>query len=165
MTEKISAPAIERLSVPRRFVAPRALTNGETATLRAIADVLVPATDDEPGATDDPDFDTHLKRAVDARADAFESLVDLLAEIGEESGQPLAARLRAMAEKQPVLFQVTSAVVAGAWLLSPRVRERIGYPGQRRDPASFEQAANELADGLLDPVIERGYIYTPDGVS
>jgi len=43
------------------------------------------------------------------------------------------------------------------------VRARIGYPGQRRDPARFEEAVDQLSDGILDPVIARGPIYTPDG--
>jgi len=36
----------------------------------------------------------------------------------------------------------------------------IGYPGQQRDPAPVDEAANEI-DGLIDPVIERGPIYVP----
>jgi len=53
-------------------------------------------------------------------------------------------------------------VIAGAWLLIPAVRERIGYPGQRRDPARLEEAADQISDGILDPVIARGPIYTSD---
>ena len=58
------------------------------------------------------------------------------------------------------MFQPLSAVVAGAWLPMPAVRER-RYPGQRRDPAPFDQAANEIGSGILDPVLARGTVYTP----
>jgi len=66
---------------------------------------------------------------------------------------------------QPRQFQALSAVVAGAWLLVPAVRARIGYPGQRRDPARLEEAADQISDGILDPVIARGAIYTAWPVS
>jgi hypothetical protein len=73
--------------------------------------------------------------------------------------------LRALHADQPRQFQALSAVVAGAWLLVPAVRARIGYPGQRRDPARLEEAADQISDGILDPVLARGPIYTPDATS
>ncbi len=74
-------------------------------------------------------------------------------------------KLRALHAEQPEQFQALSAVVAGAWLLIPAVRARIGYPGQRRDPARLEEAADQISDGILDPVLDRGRIYTPDATS
>ena len=43
--------------------------------------------------------------------------------------------------------------------MTPQIMELIGYPGQHRDAAGLEDAANELDTGILDPVLERGYIY------
>jgi hypothetical protein len=160
-----TTPPAPRLSVPARFAAPRALTPAEVATLRAIADVLIPAAGDNPAATAEPDFDRWLLRAVDARADAFELIVTFLAQLDGAAPAEIDAALRRLSAEQPSQFQPLSAVVAGAWLMVPQVRARIGYPGQRRDPARLEEAADQISDGILDAVIARGPIYTPDATS
>jgi len=165
MTSNTPATAPARLSVPPRFTAPRPLTDAETRALRAIADVLIPASGDNPAATAEPDFDTCLRRAVDARADAFDDITAVLARLDGAAADVIDQALRALHAEQPVTFQALSAVVAGAWLLTPTVRARIGYPGQRRDPARFDEAADQLSDGILDPVIARGPVYTPDGTN
>jgi hypothetical protein len=41
----------------------------------------------------------------------------------------------------------------------PEIQAHVGYPGQGRHPAAPTQIADELGDGLLDPVIDRGPIY------
>lgn len=152
-----------RLSVPAKFAAPRPLTSAEVGTLRAIADVLIPASGDNPAATADPGFDECVGRAIDARADAFGVITAVLARLDGARPDAIDQALRALHADQPDHFQALSAVVAGAWLLSPAVRARIGYPGQRRDPARLEEAADEISDGILDPVLARGRVYTPDG--
>jgi hypothetical protein len=43
----------------------------------------------------------------------------------------------------------------------PAVRERIGYPGQGGARARLEEAAEQISDGILDPVLARGPVYTP----
>lgn len=73
----------------------------------------------------------------------------------------LAGRLRALHAAGDVTFQALSAIVCGAYLTVPEVRTRIGYPGQNHDPAPFDLAADEIMDGILDPVLERGAIYVP----
>jgi hypothetical protein len=163
MTSDTPVAAPIRLSVPAKFAAPRPLTDAEVGTLRAIADVLIPASGDNTAATAEPDFDACLRRAVDARADAFEAVTGVLARLGGAAPDVIDQALRALHAEQPVPFQALSAVVAGAWLLTPTARARIGYPGQRRDPARLEEAADQLSDGILDPVIARGPVYTPDG--
>jgi hypothetical protein len=151
-----------RLSVPPKFAAPRQLTQAEISTLRAIADVLIPASDDNSRATAEPDFEPCLGRAIDARADAFDVITAFVAQIDGATPEVIDQRLRALDAERPEQFQVLSAVVAGAWLLIPAVRARIGYPGQRRDPARLEEAVDQISDGILEPVIRRGPIYTPD---
>jgi hypothetical protein len=150
-----------RLSVPRKFAAPRPLTSEEIATLYAIADVMIPAAGDIPAATEEAGFDKALVRAVDARADAFETLTAILQRLAGADASTLDGALRSLHANEPGAFQPLSAVVAGAWLLLETVRERIGYPGQPRDPAGIQQVVDELDGGILDPVIARGPIYTP----
>lgn len=139
------------LSVPRHYRAPRRLTGSEVAVLRAIADVLIPATAQFPAATSEDRFDEYLMRAVDARADAFGAIEDIVA--NAPVGADLEPYLRRMHDVEPSDFQVLSTVVAGAWLLTPGVRDRIGYHGQQRHPAGLEDAADDLMDGILEPVL------------
>ncbi len=162
MTASIPAGPPPRLSVPPKFAAPRQLTDAEVGTLRAIADVLIPASGDNPAATSEPAFDQWLARAADARADAFDHITAVLAQLDRAAPDTIDQTLRALHADQPRQFQALSAVVAGAWLLVPAVRARIGYPGQRRDPPRLEEAADQISDGILDPVLARGPIYTPD---
>lgn len=149
-----------RLSVPPKFVAPRPLTAPEVTTLRAIADVLIPAAGDGPAATAEPDFDSWLARAVDARADSFGALNTVLTQLDGAAPEKIDATLRTLHADQPDVFQVVSAVVAGAWLMIPAVRDRIGYPGQGHARARLEEAADQISDGILDPVLARGPVYT-----
>ncbi|RRR86073.1 hypothetical protein [Streptomyces sp. RP5T] len=150
-----------RLSVPPKFRAPRPVTDAELATLRAVADVLIPATDKNPAATQAPDFDSWLHRAVDARADSFGLLTEVLAELDGLDQVALDAALRRLHSEEGESFVVLSAVVAGAWLLVPEVKAAVGYPGQKRDVPRLEEAADQISDGILDPVLDRGFIYTP----
>lgn len=161
MTTTPHTSATAPLSVPTTRRMPRALTADERATLHAIADVLVPAADDAPAATAEAGFDTALDTALCARADAFDTITATLHRLLGADQATLDSALRAMHDTDPQSFQPLSAVVAGAWLLTPAVRARIGYPGQGRVPAALDDAANELETGILDPVLDRGSIYTP----
>jgi hypothetical protein len=154
----------DRLSVPDLTCAPRDLTDAEVVALRAIADVLIPVgKDGEPAATEEPGFDAALRTAIDARADAFSAVTSFLVDVDPDDLDELGELLRDSARNDPDLFQPVSAVVAGAWLLLTTVRERIGYPGQIRSVAPLDQIVDELSDGILDPVMERGYIYVDAG--
>ena len=156
--------ALPALSVPAAFVLPRSLRSEELLTLRAVADILVPACGESPCATSEHGFDSALVTAVTARADAFAGITAILARWEGVDGAELERRLRVLHDQEPETFQALSAVVAGAWLILPAVRERIGYPGQHRNPAPLDQAVDELSNGLLDSVIERGSIYRTTSV-
>jgi hypothetical protein len=160
MSSHISVGPPQRLSVPATFVAPRPLTGAELSILRSIADVLIPATGESPAATAEPEYDRFLGVALDARADGFDSVVEILADLTDATGADIDKALRALHANQPKKFQVLSAVITGAWLLAPAVRDRVGYPGQARRPARLEEAVDQISDGILDPVVARGFIFT-----
>jgi hypothetical protein len=145
----------EPLSVPARRSAPRPLDESERAVLGAVADVLIPAQGAAPAASGEPGFDEQLRRALDARADAFDAVVAALHRLRPVPADALFARLEALDAQEPDTFQALSTVIAGAWLLTPGVRERIGYSGLRVAKAGLEDAADDLGDGLLDPVLAR----------
>jgi len=152
--------AIVRLSAPPRITAPpRRLTDEEMATFHAVADALIPAVDDNPAGSHAPDFDSWLRRAIGARAEHFDELLMVLNGVGGLTGPAMYAALKTMSDEDPAGFQLLSAVVAGAYLMVPQVRGLVGYPGQVRNPPGLEEAVDQLSDGILDPVIERGSIF------
>lgn len=161
MTSNSAAVKDIRLSVPAPSVVPRAFTSTELHTLGVIADVLIPASASDPAPTSEPGYEQSLVVAANARADAFDAIVAVLDELVGADAETTEQHLRALAETDHAVFQPLSSVIAGAWLLLPAVRDRIGYPGQGRHQAPLEQIADELSTGILDPVIERGSIYTP----
>jgi hypothetical protein len=149
-------------SVPAHPKAPpRPLTDPERDALVRVADVLIPArgADTPPSAT--PDYLRHLDRALAARRDAFDDVVAAAVRLGALDAPELIGELRALHAAGDATFQALSAIVCGAYLTVPEVRARIGYPGQKHDPAPFDLAADEIMDGILDPVLERGAFYVP----
>ncbi len=150
-----------RLSVPPvRKDLPRALTPTEVSTSRRVADILIHG-DDKLGAPSTfQEFPGQLDIALATRSDAFDLFVGLLVEAGR-LGETLSEWVRQLHEEEPESFQALSSVMAGAYLLIPAVRLGIGYPGQSRDPAGIEEAVDELSDGIMDPVLERGHFFIP----
>jgi hypothetical protein len=142
------------VSMPTVAGAPRQLGADERAVLARIADTLIPANGDAPAASTEPGFWEALSTAMAARADAFEDIVAALDELNASAN--LWNALRSLEGEEPSTFQALSAVIAGAWLLTPGVRNRIGYHGQQAVKAGLEEAADEISSGILDPVLERG---------
>ena len=149
-------------SVPTHLTAPpRPLTAIERAELERIADTLIPGTADDPAPSVTQGYPDSLDRALAARADAFDDIITLAASLAATPAAALEGKLRRLSNAEPDRFQTISAVLAGAYLTIPEVRRRIGYPGQERKPAPFDQAADEIMDGILDAVLERGSCYMP----
>ena len=154
----------EGLSTPAPYKAPRPLTPEEIETVHTIANALIPSTPRDPEATDEPDFDTCLTIAVDARADAFVAFEEVLRDFRDIDVNDVLPRLRKLNDDDDPTFQAVTAIITGAWLLTPTVRARIGYSGQRRSPIPLTEAVDQLSDGIMDGVLERGSIYVPTPV-
>lgn len=156
----MSTPA-RNVSLPANNKAPRDLSKEERAALARIADTLIPARDGAPAASAEPGFWDALVLALDARADAFGDIVDAVHTLAPAGSGELWNQLQSLNGERPASFQALSTVVAGAWLLTPGTRDRIGYHGQQADKAGLEEAADEIASGILDPVIERAITGSP----
>ncbi|QIZ37783.1 hypothetical protein [Saccharopolyspora sp. ASAGF58] len=153
--------SIERLSVPPvRKTLPRPLTAAEQERYLAIADVLCCGNEEVPPPSRCPEFAAKLEIALATRSDAFDTITAALAE-APTSRDGLEHWLRRMHDEDSSAFTVLSTVAAGAYLMVPAIRAAVGYPGQRRDPAGLEEAADQIGDGILDPVLERGHFYVP----
>jgi hypothetical protein len=156
----MSTPQSPNLSSPRhRTVPPRELTAEEAADLTRIADLLIPGTDTDPAPSSADGFQDALRLALAARSDAFELLLAFALTLRDRGDAEALVRLRAAHEAESPAFQALSTVVAGAYLLLPQIRRNIGYPGQPRDVPRVDEAADQIGDGILDPILERGPIY------
>jgi hypothetical protein len=131
----------------------------EVATLLRIADCLIPAAGPNPAASDAENYVEYLYLALAARADAFDAVMGAVATLAAVPGDELRPALRQMWATDKATFDPLSTILAGAYFMTPQVMALIGYPGQHRDPAGLEDAANELETGILEPVLERGSIY------
>lgn len=152
---KTPATAAAPLSVPVRPRTPRRLDERERTTLARIADSLVPETGSSPAPSSEADFGAEVDVALDARADAFDIIVSVLAALADVPAAAVLDRLEALHADDPAAFQAVSTVVVGAWLLTAGTRARIGYDGPRSTKAGLEEAADEISSGILDPVLER----------
>ncbi len=153
-------PNSQRLSVPQRHIRPpRELTESELATLLRVADCLIPADGPNPKASDAVDYTSYLQLALGARTDVFSAVISGLGKLAAVADSDLWDALKQMSVDDKFTFDPLSSILAGAYFMTPQVKELIGYPGQHRDPAPLEQAADELSTGILDPVLERGYFY------
>jgi hypothetical protein len=135
---------------------PRSLADAERTALVCVADALIPARADDTAPSATPDYARHLDRALAARDDAFDAVVEAATRLAALDDAARGAKLRSLHAAGDATFQALSAVVCGAYLTVPEVRARIGYPGQERSPAPFDLAAEEIMDGILDPVLEQG---------
>ena len=156
----LGQPASRRLSVPIRDTRPpRGLEDDELATLLRVADCLIPAAGPNPAPSDADGFLEYLHLALAARGDAFDRVVLALKELSAFTGDALRMALKNMWATDKETFDPLSAIVAGAYFMTPQIMKLIGYPGQHRDTPALDEAANELETGILDPVLERGFIY------
>jgi hypothetical protein len=153
-----STPDMTALSVPvPRTELPRELTADELSRLVALADALCgPSGRAEPPSRC-AEFPEQLQIALATRSESFDGV---LASAAASAGAvDLVAWLRDLHDSDQVAFQALSAVLGGAYLMVPSVREAVGYPGQRREPPRLEEAVDQIMDGILDPVLERGHFY------
>lgn len=148
----------ERLSVPH-VQKSADLTADQTQTLTAIADVLIGGTATDPKPSILEKYAKSLDIAVAARTRDIEKVKGLIAEFKSLDEVQIDQTLRTWDKERPEDFQIISSIVAGSYFMLPEIKELIGYPGQVRDIPKVDDAANDLADGILEPVLERGTIY------
>lgn len=144
------------LSVPPQPTLPRDLSAVELQTLLRAADVLIPAHGAAVAASAEDQFVENLQRTLLARSDAFDAIVAALDTCRDIPAAELLGWFEQLDAEDPGTFQALSTVIAGAWLLTPGVRRRIGYQGLVASRAKHDDAADDISSGLLDPVLDRG---------
>jgi len=128
----------------------------ERALLSALGDVLIPAGDGMPSASEAEVGGHWLDAVLTARPDLADGLKGTLAKASPGEPADVVADLCA---NDPNAFEVLSTVVSGAYFMNPDVLQRIGYSGQ--GPRPIDPRPDYMEDGLLESVIRRGPIYRP----
>ena len=134
------------------------LTEAQRARLAELADVLVAGGAGLPSASEAEVHSVWIDRVFAARRD-MEAAVRGVLELPGDAGSVVSG----LRSSDPDLFSLFAFAVAGAWLINPRVRRELGYPGPvpMRQPALPDEADAYLEDGILDVVVARGPIYRP----
>jgi len=128
----------------------------ERALLANLADVLIPAGEGFPSASEAGVADAGLDQVLSVRPDLAAGLKKVLA---STSGRPPAEVVVELQKKDPAGFGVLAEVVPGAYFLNPQVRAKLGYRGQGARP--IDPRADYLEDGLLQSALKRGPVYRP----
>ncbi|MGM4985921.1 MULTISPECIES: hypothetical protein [Rhizobium] len=160
MTNSGKLNSDKRLSVSRPASAPpRAFTQRELQTLRIIADTLIPQEGDFRSGSSVAEFNELVTKAAAILDKHFEMLTALLEVLGFTPATEMWARLRRLADEDGDGFYILSTLIVGAYIYSDEMKAELNYPVPHRNPPGLFDAADELSNGILDPVIERGPIY------
>jgi hypothetical protein len=126
----------------------------ELALMRAVAAVLIPGDGDAPAALDVDGFDELLQRAAVAMGPELPAVHEAIARLPKDVDM---ATLAAFSASNPEPFSLIGTTVSGAYFMAPAALTAIGYPTGPRSAPPFDLAADELATGVLEPVIARGF--------
>jgi hypothetical protein len=160
MANSMNGTPPDRLSVSRMSKAPpRPISDEEMATIRRVADTLIPSGDGLLGGSEVKDFESLITRAAAILDKQFPNLIAALATLSTVPQDQLWGALEAMAAQDDPGFFTLSTVITGAYLYSDEMREQLNYPVPHRNPPDFFDAADELSSGILDPVMEGNFTY------
>ena len=128
----------------------------ERALFAGLADVLIPASDGMPSASQADVAGPWLDAVLAARPDLANGLRDVLGKARQRSATDVVADFRA---SDPAAFDVLAEIVPNAYFMNPDVRQAIGYAGQ--GPLTIDPRPDYMENGLLESVIRRGPVYRP----
>jgi len=128
----------------------------ERQMIGELADVLIPAGDGFPSASQAGVASAGLDQVLSFRPDLADALKRLSAAARGRSPAEFVAELQ---RNDPAGFTLLAEFVPGAYFLNSDVREKLGYAGQGARP--IDPRPDYLNDGLLQSVIDRGPIYRP----
>lgn len=158
---QVEAAAEIRSSAPdpgmTAAVSPVETTDIDFDRLTALADVMLPAAHGMPSVSDVKAVESYLAQVLSWRDDLRQPLVRAVNALDPTSFS--VDRLVALHADDEGAYVALTTAVAACYYLCPAVRELIGYPGQvakTYDPYAYTEW---VADGLLDPVVERGPIW------
>jgi hypothetical protein len=128
----------------------------QRAALAALADVLIPAGDGFPSASEAGVASEGLDQVISFQPGIEAGLMNVLE---QSKTRPPVEAVVELQKNHPAAFGVLAEFVAGAYFLNPVVRARLGYAGQ--GPVPISPHPDYLDDGLLQSVLSRGPVYRP----
>ncbi|WP_280462433.1 hypothetical protein [Nocardia carnea] len=134
------------------------LTDDERETAYLLGEELIPPQDGELSADQAGVSAEFLDRVLALRPDLVPPFRELLGRARDQEPRDFCERLMA---DEPAEFQKLTFVLAGAYLMSPRVRTRLKYRGQIGEPQLGGPQPEYTETGILTQVRERGPIYRP----
>jgi len=134
------------------------ISEQQRATLAALADVLIPAGEGMPSASEAGATGRWLDEVLEILPETEGPLQVLLTSVAGGDPRHEVARIQ---REDSFGFELLTSTVAGAYFLNPEIRAKIGYPGQQAVPIVAETPPDYEQDGLLASVIARGPIYRP----
>lgn len=140
------------------MTAQQELDEASRQRLAAFADQMIPGGAGLPSASTANVHTKWIDRTLAVRPDLAETVRAVIARPGDP-----AEELAQLQREDEHAFETFGYAVAGSYLMNPRVRKLLGYPGAapKPNPAYPDEADFYLEDGILDVVIERGPIYRP----
>jgi hypothetical protein len=128
----------------------------ERALLAGLADILIPAGEGFPSASEAGVAGEGLDQLLVFRPDLAAGLKKLL---GAAANHPAAEFVAHLRSSDPAGFGLLTELVPGAYFLNPQVSEQLGYHGQ--GPRPIDARTDALDESLLQAVKNRGLIYRP----
>ncbi|MCT9934461.1 hypothetical protein N5079_30075 [Planotetraspora sp. A-T 1434] len=121
--------------------------------LRRVADLLIPASETMPAASDAGVAARQLDVVLRSRPDLTHHLLRAWTLTVDTDPPEVMAELRAL---DPTAHDALCLIVAGGYYTNPRVRGLLGYTGQQPHVVGI---AEDIDEELLSRVIERGPRY------
>ncbi|BCL70203.1 hypothetical protein TUMSATVNIG1_21620 [Vibrio nigripulchritudo] len=134
------------------------LTDEIRQTIAKIADFLIPEYGEKPAASDVGVHKEILDKVFSVRPDL---VPDFMRGVHFVDGKDISEAMNALCVEDRRAFDAITNVVSGGYLLSERVREVIGYPGQEPAPYDPYETPEYMTNGMLARVARRGSIYRP----
>lgn len=134
------------------------MNDQQRRTFSRLADVLIPAAEGMPSATEAEVPSEWAEEVLNLRQDLREGFFRAL-RVTQDIEDPHRA-LVVLQQKDLEAFNALGIVAAGGYLLNPAIRAKIGYPGQEsRSSYNPDETPDYIIEGYLEPVFKRGAIY------
>ncbi len=132
------------------------ISEAQRQTFAGIADVLIPAAEGMPSATQVGAHQEILDRAVELRPDLRPAFFRGLNAVAGQDPTTAAEHLNS---KDPEALGAIGTLASAGYYMLQEVRDLIGYPGQENRPITIEEEPAYVREGMLQEVIDRGPIY------
>ncbi len=134
------------------------LNDDDRATFAVLADYLIPEYSNKPAASTVGVHKDLLDKVLSVRPDLTN---DFLRGVRTAVGKDVSDALNAINKDDRVAFDAITLVATGGYLMSEKVREAMGYPGQAAAPYDPHETPEYMTNGMLERVVMRGPIYRP----